>query len=461
MNMIKQMKIAALSGMILTMSTHLKAQTEEGLLHDLWNKVEGTYPGLASKESEINVALLNESVIKGENLPQLKSQAQNTYGTYESAMGVFFPQAGLFNVNSSNNLSGAVFAPSTYASATIEWEFFSFGEKENKSKAAKAQTYKARSEKDNYILTLKKDLFNRFFQLLYKESQWIWNNKSVERLHSVRGITAGLTGAGIKSQADSLLASSSYNQALGENEKIKGQKEATMIKLLELTGDSRISVQAVMSNFLKPRQIVEEPSRYIDLNHPALQTISGAEKYFKYSSKVQKGAALPSVRLIGGYAYRGTGIRKDGTVSGKWGDGFSNTANNIMMGIGVTWNITDLYTKKQKGNSLKKEAESIGFFNKQQELAMQSELSATQNKIKHQFLEVQQTMRAQEEAENAYEMYLSRYKSGLMDLSALLQVQQLLENAENKHIEAAFDYWTLLADEAVLTGDFDFLFDNF
>lgn len=455
------MKIAALSGMVLAMSIHVKAQTEEGLLHDLWNKIEETYPGLASKESKINAAALNEYVTKGERLPQLKGQAQNTYGTYESTMGAFFPQAGLFNVNSSDNLSGTVFSPNTYASATIEWELFSFGEKQNKSKAAKSKTYKAHSEKDTYILTLKKDLFNRFFQLLYKESQWIWNSKNVERLHSVRGITASLASAGIKSQADSLLASSSYSQALGENEKIRGQKEAAMIKLLELTGDDRVSVQTVMPNFLEPKQILTEPSRQIDLNHPALQTMVEAEEYLKYSSKAHKAAALPSIHLMGGYAYRGTGIGREGTVSGRWKDGFSNTAKNILLGIGVTWNITDVYTKKQKGNSLKKDAESINFLNKQQELAMQSDLSATQNKITHQYVEVQQTKDAQEEAEKAYEMYLSRYKSGLMDLSTLLQVQQLLETAENKHIEAAFAYWTLLAGEAALTGDFDHLFNNF
>src|SRR5699024_7983365 len=147
-------------------------------------KIEETYPGLASKESKINAAMLNEQVIKGENLPQLKGQAQNTYGTYESTMGAFFPQNGLFNVNSSGNLSGTAFSPNIYASATIDWEVFSFGEKKNKSKAAKSKTYIAYNEKDTYILTLKKELFNRFFQSMYKESQWIWNNKNVERLRS-------------------------------------------------------------------------------------------------------------------------------------------------------------------------------------------------------------------------------------------------------------------------------------
>lgn len=47
-----------------------------------------------------------------------------------------------------------------------------------------------------------------------------------------------------------------------------------------------------------------------------------------------------------------------------------------------------------------------------------------------------------------------------MALSELLQIRMLLEQAENGHIEASRDYWMLLAQEAELTADFDFLFNQ-
>jgi outer membrane protein TolC len=55
---------------------------------------------------------------------------------------------------------------------------------------------------------------------------------------------------------------------------------------------------------------------------------------------------------------------------------------------------------------------------------------------------------------------LARYKSGLIGLSELLQIRILLEQAENTHIEASREYWLLLAYEAELTADFNFLFNN-
>lgn len=459
--MIKYLRITAFLWLILTIPTLVQAQEKNGLLRELWDEVEEMYPGLASRESKVSVAKLNEQVVKGQRLPQLKGQAQNTYSTYEGIMGAFFPQAGLINVSGSDDLTGASFSPNTYASATIEWELFSFGKMQNKTKAARSNTNKVQSEKEAYLLALKRDLSNRFLQLLYSESQLVWNNKNLDRLYSVRDITAGLARAGIKSAADSLLASSSYNQALGENEKIKGQKSAALIKLLELTGKEEITMGGSVSKFLDPKRISEESSQSIQSNHPALNAVKETKKQLEYSGKSEKNAALPSLKLLGGYAYRGTGIGGDNVVSGKWKDGFSNTANNALIGIGITWNISDLYTQNKKGNSLIKEAESVEYLYQQHELAMQSDLSATQNKITHQYAEVQRTKNAQEQAASAYEMYLSRYKSGLMDLSTLLQIQQLLEQAENKHIEAAYGYWRLLAVEAALVADFDYLFNNF
>ena len=77
-----------------------------------------------------------------------------------------------------------------------------------------------------------------------------------------------------------------------------------------------------------------------------------------------------------------------------------------------------------------------------------------------QYAEVEKTNEAQQQANGAYQMYLSRYKSGLMDLSNLLQIQILLEQAEKKHIDAAFDFWMLRAAEAELIADFTHLFNN-
>src|SRR3546814_82370 len=141
-------------------------------------------------------------------------------------------------------------------------------------------------------------------------------------------------------------------------------------------------------------------------------------------------------------------------------DLFSNTTNNFLAGIGITWNLTSLHTNRMKSEQLFKEAESTKLLQSQYQQAMQADLSASQAKVVQQYQQLQKTKLAVKQSQDAYNMYLARYKSGLITLSELLQIRILLEQAENAHIEASREYWGLLAHEAELTADFDFLFNN-
>lgn len=437
-----------------------QAQQREGELESLWEVVKTTYPGIDRQESNVRAAQLESQAVTGERLPQLKSQAQNSYGTHNGIMGAFFPQAGLFNVSGSADSPESSWTASSYASATLEWEFFAFGKTQNRSKAARANTQKAMGEQEAYFLHLQKELSNRYIHLLYNEAKLESNQQNVARLKSVQRITSGLAKAGIRTEADSLLSSSSYIQALGENEKLEGRKQAALTKLGELTGGMAINYDSSLLSFLEPNTIPMEKSTEINTGHPVLTSIDAQRQNLEYLGRSESRAALPSVNLLGGYAYRGSGIYANGTVSDSWNDGFSNSVTNALVGIGITWNISDLYTQKQKSNSLKAQAESQQFLHNQYENQMQAELTSIQQQIQSQLAEVQKTQEAQTQVHSAYTMYLARYQSGLIDLSTLLQIQILLEQAEKKHIQAAYDYWLLLAAEAELLADFDYVFTN-
>src|SRR5690606_7691774 len=122
-----------------------------------------------------------------------------------------------------------------------------------------------------------------------------------------------------------------------------------------------------------------------------LDALGKQSEYYALSGRAQKRASLPSVSLLGGYAHRGTGIDPNGTVSGAWKDGFNNTTNNFLAGIGITWNITGLHTDRLKGEQLFKEAESIQLLQTQYEQAMQADLSASQTKIVQQYEQLRKT----------------------------------------------------------------------
>lgn len=459
--MIKHIAAIPLTGIAIAVTFTVYGQQKDQTLGSLWAGVEANYPGIAAKVLAVDAALLNERAVKAGRLPLLKAQAQNTYGTYDGSSGAFFPQSGFFNVSgAADALSGPSFSPNSFASATAEWEVFSFGRLQEENEAAHALTGQKAGEKEAYVLQLKKALSERYINLLYNEAKLRWNQRNAERLDHIRRITTGQSASGLKPAADSLLALSSYIQSLGDNDRLKANREAALTRLLELSGADNVYYQASVRRFSEPAEGYSGEAGGVDPSHPVLAALDSRSQYYAHSSAAERKAALPSVRLLGGYAFRGTGINPQGTVSGKWKDGFSNTAHNFLAGIGVTWNITHLHVNQLKGNGMLKEAESARMLYAQYERDMQAGLSAARARITGQLGQLEKTDLAVTRAREAYEMYMARYKSGLIPLNDLLQIQMLLEQAEDKHIGASQEYWMLRAYEAELTADFAFLFNN-
>src|SRR5690606_20740374 len=161
------------------------------------------------------------------------------------------------------------------------------------------------------------------------------------------------------------------------------------------------------------------------------------------------------------YAFRGSSIDiQAAEVSGNYTDGFSNSSHNFLVGVGLTWDISNFYTKRIKGESLSKEAESVKSIHLNYEQAMQAELAAINAKIKQQKEALIKLKLGIQQSADAFDMYFLRYESGLIRLSDLLQVQLLVEDAEKNYIEALLEYWKLRVQYSELTEDFDFLFRN-
>lgn len=445
------------------LSMTLQAQEQPSMtLGSLWQKVEHNYPGLQAEQALVTAKASQQQAIKSQALPQFKIQAQNSYGTFEGSNGAFFPQAGFFNVSGNPNLiEGTDQTFNTFGSAVVEWEVFAFGKQQQENQAAHAQYNQQVAQREAYILQLKKELALRHIQNLYATAHWDWMNKNADRLKSIESITEGLALSGLKPAADNLLAHSSYLQAAGQQSYWTGNKQATHIALMELIGEPMPPLDSThLHHFLTfPLQSLPSSTSIESLEHPVLTQYKQEASYFEHSSKSVARAGLPRVKVLGGYAIRGTGIQTN-TATDKWKDGFSNAIDNYLVGVGITWNFSSLLTNQHKKQTLNKQAESAEKKHQAYQQALQANIEASQVQLREQVHQLQQTHQAIVHATEAYLMYMARYKSGLITLSELLQIQQLLEQAEKTHIEATQQYWLQLVTAATLTADFDFLFTN-
>lgn len=436
-------------------------QQRPNTLGDLWPQVKANYPGVKVRAADVAAALFNEKTVRSMGLPGMNVQTQNNYGTFMGSPGGFFQQPGLFNISGNNkSLSGASITANNLASATIDWDIFSFGKQRKENKAAHTLTGKSMNEERAYLLNLKALLSERYIRLLYSESKLDWNIRNSKRLNGIKVVTATLVRAGLRPDADSLLASSSYIQTLAENEHLKGEVNAALIKVRELYGSGSLNYKASIPAFCDPLNAFQTEIKTINPSHPALASIADLSDFFSLKSEIEKRASLPTLHILGGYLYRGSGITSIGTVSDKWIDGFSNPINNFLAGIGITWNITSLRTNYLRGQQFLNESKRARQLFTEREIDMQASLSATLEKISRQYNQIQKIMTAINQAQDAYNMYLARYKSGIITLTELLQIESLFEQVQEKQIEAARQYWLLIISESELTANFNFLFTN-
>ena len=456
-------KISILFSMLSFFYTSSAVFGQELKLEELWTEVKQNYSGITPRDYAIEASQINETATQGNRYPQVKVQAQNSYGSYESSMGGFFPQAGFFNVNGTNNpLFGSDASFNTFGSALVEWEIFSFGRLKNDVQVSKSMTGKKLSEKEAYLLSLKTQLSSRYIDFLYSHAHKEWNEKRTDRLKSIYEIANQLAASGLIASADSLISLSAYTQSLGRQENILGTIESAEIRLKELYEFPDSKHSESLKTFMNSDLLLEsENTNQINSSHPKLNLLTNQVEITELQAEAERKTIFPSLRIMAGYAFRGSSIDiQAAEVSGNYTDGFSNSSHNFLVGVGLTWDISNFYTKRIKGESLSKEAESVKSIHLNYEQAMQAELAAINAKIKQQKEALIKLKLGIQQSADAFDMYFLRYESGLIRLSDLLQVQLLVEDAEKNYIEALLEYWKLRVQYSELTEDFDFLFRN-
>src|SRR5690606_16845552 len=120
----KKMILSGICCLVAWSSTAIAAQDTLGnsnTLGTIWPQIESSFPGFAAKDAAIAVALQEERALQSRMLPQVKMQAQHSYGTFEGSSGGFFPQSGVFTASGNAGLRGSALPAHNFGSATGGW----------------------------------------------------------------------------------------------------------------------------------------------------------------------------------------------------------------------------------------------------------------------------------------------------------------------------------------------------
>ncbi len=448
--------------LLLFVSTKTYSQNTDHLsLEQAWEAAYQDYPGLSEKKASIRESEYRKIEVKNASLPKVQVQLQNTFGSYSGSSGAFFPLPGIFNVNGFNQLDGQPDAvANTYGSVLMDWKVFEFGRQRKKVEAAQYAIEESGSEFNSAKLQLQTKVTKLYINILYNQSKLEWAKENAKRVKEILNLSKSLSEAGLKPGADTLLAASSYLQTLAELDDWNGKLNASQIQLKEvvpLTPEIK-TVQA--KSFLTPLSDIAS-SDSISSTHPYLDVIGQRILFERTLEQISARKIFPSLSILGGLSSRSSGIGPNSSVSNNWSSGFQNTTDNYLVGVGLTWNISNAYNsiaeRKRAGQHLLATKAGYNLL----DLQLNTGLQSVSSRIYMQLKQVNKTTQAVQNARNAYDLYLSRYESGLINLTELLQIQLLLQQSEKVNIDAYQQLWDQITIRSELSGNFSHLSSQF
>ncbi|NQX43396.1 TolC family protein [Pedobacter steynii] len=434
---------------------------KEGSLSYLWELMGNNYPMLTEKQARIEEFEYRKKELSTVALPQVQLQLQNSFGTFAGTNGAFFPIPGVFNVN--GNVAEKPGVPgstmNTFGSVLLDWKVSQFGKQQKMMEAAGYEIQEAQSNYEAARLSLRAKMTRTYLNLLYSQSGLSWADKNVLRVKEILDLSSSLAEAGLKPGADTALAAATYLQAMAQQEEWQGKYAAGQVNLKEfvpeLNGELRLPLE-VYRNIGLPDQSPDT----VSTSHPFLQVLDKRFKYQQSQKKVLARKQMPSISLLAGLSARGTGINRDGRVHQNFASGFDNSAHNYLIGLGLSWNLTGLYIGSLEKKRARKQVDAAASQYQLQELQMNTALQAISSRISAQVKQVAKTKDALKKTLNAYDLYLSRYEAGLINLTDLLQIQALLQQVEKSNIEVCQELWSRLNTRAELSGDYSYLFNH-
>lgn len=429
-------------------------------LSQLWEQAFAHYPSLEAYRARLNGARLHQKLVRNQALPQLLLQVQNTIGTQNAVGGAFFPLPGLYNVGGSGTGNAAAPAANLFGSLVMDWQFLQFGRQKKSVEAAGILTEQASHRLSAEQLAIQAELSRTYLQLLFHRQMEQWAAENTERLQQMFDAAKSTARAGLSPGADSLLIKASLRQTAAVQDDWQGRSEESTIALATWANSSPEQLNFRHTSFPAVAAIQQEKPA-LNTNHPQLAYRQEQVAYAGKLKEVAASAALPSLSLLGGVQFRGHAPAQEGALSEGWADAYNKPAGNYLLGLGLRWNLGGLIDYKPEQaryqeaiHQRQAEADEVA-------LKLRSRQQIAQRQLAHNLRQINHAEDAYQAASEAYRQFEARYKSGLISISELLQVQDVLQKTEKTRLEAYFQYWMQQADLAEARADFSILHNAF
>ncbi|TDW96448.1 TolC family protein [Dinghuibacter silviterrae] len=427
------------------------------------------YPTLKAKAHYVQSSRALVKEAGREYLPDLTVSAQQDYGTVNGQNGPLYSFTGLTAAS-----SGPVFPDQNNAAAfgalylaNVNWNFFAFGR--YKEKVAVARRVLEEDTSDLYQERFQEEIevAGAYLNLLAAQQLIHTQESNLERAQAVQRVVLARVKGQLNPGVDSSQANAEVSAARIELTNAVDAEQQRANELAQLMGVpagefvlDTLFLSQVPSTMITPSTVNPQ-------DHPLLKFYKSRIAVSDEETKYLKTYNYPTFSLFGLTQGRGSGFDYNYSAANpdaythSYGQGVGVQRINYLVGIGVTWNLTNplriheqVAAQRFTSLGLGDEYELIN-----QRLAAQRVLAET--RITNALSNYREAPVQVKAAQDAFNQKNVLYNHGLANILDLTQTQYVLNRAEIDRDIAYNNVWQALLLKAAATGDWDLFITAF
>jgi outer membrane protein TolC len=210
-----------------------------------------------------------------------------------------------------------------------------------------------------------------------------------------------------------------------------------------------ISVKIYLLWYTKPHLLTNHPSTVF-----IAQKINKSRKQETHLNTLK----LPSVSLFGVFQGRGSGfdwnyVQDNAAFSQSYLKGVGVDRMNYIVGLNISWNLTDFYRTGFKVNEQKLITKALDFDYQQLQQELSNQQSLSESKYKNALAKVDESKIQMQAAMDAFHQQKALYENGLTTIVDFTQALYLLNRAEINYEIAQNNSWQAVILIAASKGD--------
>jgi len=430
---------------------HAQAQTDTVIhLKDAVQLAQQRYHLLKSHQYETDAAAKAVDVAKYSRLPTIDVSYQAGYGTANNLTGIFYPGYILSMTGPpslGNNYSGGT---GSAASTLLNWQAVTFGQRNAEINASVAAANSKRSELQQFLFEHKINVLSAYLDLLLAYDVVLVHKHNIERVDANLKQSRVLANTGIKAGVDTALFLSELSKARIDWLNAQKQLQVYQLLLQQLIVTDALPVPADTS-FLNNLPAPSTTNDTSFSNAPVIQSISSQLLLSQSKEQLIKKSFLPKLNIWATGFARGSAFQPTGEI--KTWDGLGLNRFNYGAGVQLAFPI-------MKYGEVKKQLQQQEFLSKATQekledsrLALNTQQHIAAATYNSSMAVAAETGRQLKSGQYAFSAMQTRYNTGLVNFSDLIQAQYNLLKAELDVKKSYWDVWKALLLQAAIKGD--------